>query len=94
MLNPRSYLEDCIRFGLPSLWATGFPWQAVNTAIDTDFNYNVPEEAKMTFMQSTGHQWKNGEDSQNKTLRCPRCSETLEIPWTTCGKSEKPTHQE
>ena len=94
MLNPRNYLEDCIRFGLKNLWATGMPWTAVNAAIDTSFNYNVTEEAKASFVGKTGHNWDNAEDSLTKALNCPRCSQMLEIPWTTCGASEKQSLQE
>ncbi|KAJ8114085.1 hypothetical protein ONZ43_g4990 [Nemania bipapillata] len=44
MLNPRAYAEDCMRRGLRELWHLGMPWQLVNDAIDTDFNYNVSHE--------------------------------------------------
>lgn len=94
MLNPRNYLEDCIRFGLKDLWATGMPWHAVNTAIDTNFNYQVPEAAKERFTNATGHDWSNANDHPAKTLNCPRCSQLLEIPWTTCAANEKPSLKE
>ena len=55
MLNPRSYLEDCLRFGLKNLWTTGMPWQAVNASITTQFNYEVPEaEAKNAWVTANG----------------------------------------
>jgi len=91
MLNPRNYLEDCLRFGLKDLWATGMPWAAVNDAIDTAFNYNVPEAGQETFTRATGHCWLASQDSIHKKLHCPRCTQQLDIPWTTCGKSDKPT---
>ncbi|RDL33351.1 uncharacterized protein BP5553_08790 [Venustampulla echinocandica] len=94
MLNPRNYLEDCVRFGLINIWATGLPWPAVDAVIDTSFNYEVPEEGKVSFVNKTGHNWSNAEDPSTKTLNCPRCFQTLEIPWTTCGISEKPSVQE
>lgn len=94
MLNPRNYLEDCIRFTLPDLWATGMPWKTVNAAIDTSFKYNVPNEGKKRFVAATGQKWSNAEDPQTKTLFCPRCTQQLAIPWTTCGKSEKPSLKE
>ncbi|TVY75725.1 Glycine-rich domain-containing protein, partial [Lachnellula suecica] len=94
MLNPRNYLEDCIRFGLKDLWATGMPWAAVNAAIDTSFNYNVPDEAKASFVGKTGYNWDNVDDTLTKSLNCPRCSQMLEIPWTTCGLNEKQSRQE
>jgi hypothetical protein len=89
LLNPRNYLEDCVRFGLNNLWVTGLPWPAVNAALDTSFNYTVPEEGKATFTAKTGHAWNNAEDSLNKTFHCPRCTQQLNIPWTTCCQGEK-----
>lgn len=94
MLNPRNYLEDCIRFGLKDLWATGMPWHAVDAAIDTNFNYQVPEAAKERFTNATGHHWSNAKDHEAKTLNCPRCTQVLEIPWTTCATNEKPSLKE
>lgn len=94
MLNPRNYLEDCIRFGLKDLWMTGLPWPTVNAAIDSSFNYTVPEEAKTRFATRTGHQWSNEEDSLTKKLSCPRCSQELNIPWTTCCQNEKTSAEE
>jgi hypothetical protein len=94
MLNPRNYLEDCIRFGLKDLWATGMPWPAVNEAIDTSFNYTIPQTGMDNFTLKTGHKWNNVEDPMEKTLFCPRCQQQLEIPWTTVGQNEKPSHKE
>lgn len=94
MLNPRNYLEDCIRFGLKHLWATGMPWPAVNEAIDTDFNYTVSKQGMEAFSGMTGLSWNNADDPIYKTLYCPRCSTQLNIPWTTCGVKEKPSHEE
>lgn len=89
MLNPRTYLEDCLRFGLRNLWTTGMPWQVVNAAIDTKFNYEVPEEAKAAWTASTGRVWDNLEDQMTECIKCPRCSADLTIPWTTCGLPEQ-----
>lgn len=88
MLNPRNYLEDCIRFGLKDLWTTGMPWKAVNACIDSRFNYEAPLEAQADFVNKTGHNWDNALDSFVKKLSCPRCSQQLEIPWSTCCASE------
>lgn len=57
MLNPRAYLEDCVRCGLPDLWATGLPWQAVDVALDSEFNYSVPEDGQNIFVAKTGLNW-------------------------------------
>ncbi len=70
------------------------PWPAVNAAIDTSFNYEVPEEGKAAFSAKTGHHWNNADDSLTKKLYCPRCNQDLEIPWTTCGQGEKPSLSE
>jgi hypothetical protein len=94
MLNPRNYLEDCVRFGLKDLWATGMPWSAVNKVIDTSFNYAVPEEGMALFSGLTGLRWDNADDPLDKTLYCPRCSQKLDIPWTTCGANAKASHRE
>lgn len=94
MLNPRNYLEDCIRFGLKHLWATGIPWLAVDEAIDTDFNYAVPKQGMDTFSDVTGLSWNNTNDPINKTLDCPRRSTQVDIPWTTYGAKEKLSHEE
>lgn len=94
MLNPRNYLEDCIRFGLNNVWSSGMPWAAVNAAIDVNFNYIVPGSAQVSFIGTTGHNWDNAEDSMTRQLNCPRCSNVLEIPWTTFGMDEKPSKEE
>ena len=94
MLNPRNYLEDCIRFDLKDLWATGLPWPAVNAAIDTGFNYSVPDAGKAAFVEQTGLNWTNEGDSLTKTLLCPRCNQQLNIPWTTSGQNEKLSYKE
>ena len=83
MLNPRDYLEDCARFGLKNLWASGIPWAAINEAIDTSFNYNIPEDGKAEFVASIDHNWSNIDDSLTKSLQCPRCPQVAEVPWTT-----------
>ncbi|KAL5313115.1 hypothetical protein ACEPPN_019542 [Leptodophora sp. 'Broadleaf-Isolate-01'] len=88
MLNPRNYLEDCIRFGLRDLWSTGFPWAAINYCISTSFNYEVPEAAKENWTRSTGRAWDNIDDVDIKHIMCPRCSAGCDIPWTTCGLPE------
>jgi hypothetical protein len=87
MLNPRSYLEDCIRFGLPEFWAAGMPWHVINEAIDnTSFAYDVPEEGKAQFTAKTGHDWSNVQDPMFKKLYCPRCYYgNQEVLWTTCA---------
>ncbi|KAI1374192.1 hypothetical protein F4677DRAFT_172911 [Hypoxylon crocopeplum] len=91
MLNPRAYLEDCMLSCLNGLWMAGMPWKLVNDAIDTDFNYNVSNSCVKAWENIIGRKWDNTEDSLFKTLKCPTssCSETHQIPWTTCGLPEE-----
>ncbi|KAK1762015.1 hypothetical protein QBC33DRAFT_501936 [Phialemonium atrogriseum] len=88
MLNPRLFLEDCLRNGRRALWSTGMPWNVVNQAIDTNFRYSVSNECKANWATSTGRPWSNEEDSTTKPVACPACSHILDIPWTTCGQSQ------
>lgn len=64
------------------------PWKAVNACIDSRFNYEAPLEAQADFVNKTGHNWDNALDSFVKKLSCPRCSQQLEITWSTCCASE------
>ncbi|RYP71610.1 hypothetical protein DL769_004650 [Monosporascus sp. CRB-8-3] len=88
MLNPRAYLEDCLRNGLKELWTLGIPWNLVNAAIDNNFNYDVSNECKIAWETNTGRKWNNIDDAATKTLKCPVCEEIVQIPWTTCGEPE------
>lgn len=88
MLNPRAFLEDTLRCGLSSLWATGMPWAVLSSAIDTDFNYNVSDETKAAWVASTGRNWDNADDATVKHIKCPACQVPIEHPWTTCGRDE------
>lgn len=88
MLNPRAYLEDCLRRGLKGLWHMGMPWSLVNAAIDTTFNYKVSEECRNDWKTRTGRKWDNTDDFPDKSLKCPICSKTHKVPWTTCGVPE------
>lgn len=88
MLNPRSFLEDTLRNGLTSIWATGVPWRLVNDAIGADCSYKVSDEAKANWVARTGCDWDNTDDQLTKTLSCPYCSSMINVPWTTCGMDE------
>ncbi|KAK0732423.1 hypothetical protein B0T21DRAFT_443207 [Apiosordaria backusii] len=89
MLNPRAFLEDAMLVGLRSFWSNGMPWELVNQAIDSDaFSYCVSDQCKANWTNQTGLAWDNADDSMRKTLRCPRCTASLEILWTTCGGPE------
>jgi hypothetical protein len=88
MLNPRSFLEDSMLAGLRALWHSGMPWGLIHQAIDTDFAYNVSDDGKALWCAKTGLSWENADDTLLKTMRCPRCSTMVQIPWTTCGMPE------
>lgn len=85
LLNPRAYLEDCMRSGRRALWLSGFPWRTVNSAIDTSFTYNAPKAARRRWELATGLPWDNIECPMKKRVVCPVCSCGFEVPWTTWG---------
>ncbi len=88
MLNPRVYLEDCLRHGLRGLWHIGMPWSLVNAVISNSFNYNVSDKCKSAWIRNTGRQWDNTDDPASKTLKCPICTKENHVAWTTCGLPE------
>lgn len=88
MLNPRSFLEDCVSAGYQALWQGGMPWRLVNESIDIKFNYVVSDECKAAWVSRTGRAWDNTDDPMSKTLRCPGCGADHEVPWTTCGMDQ------
>ncbi|KAI4592233.1 hypothetical protein KJ359_011386 [Pestalotiopsis sp. 9143b] len=86
MLNPRLFLEDCLRYGHRALWTTGMPWYIVDQMIDDRFQYMASEKCKSNWTRATGRQWFNTDDKDTKIIRCPACSGEVSIPWTTCGQ--------
>lgn len=88
MLNPRSYLEDCMRHGLVGLWNFGMPWHLVNEAIDTGFSYTVSEDCIAAWENISGRAWNNADDPMTKSLKCPFCAEAHQVQWTTCEQPE------
>ncbi|KAB8259013.1 hypothetical protein BDV32DRAFT_159732 [Aspergillus pseudonomiae] len=83
MLNPRVFLEDCIRGGAMDLWTAGFPWEIINSCIDDQtMEYNAGEAALAQFQQKTGLPWDNLKCSSKKPLTCPGCKHELSVPWT------------
>ena len=81
-LNPRDFLEDCIRYGKLKFWRTGFPWAAVNSCINNDnFEFMATNQAIGLFESKTGHSWNNIDD-QNLCINCPSCSRPHTVPWT------------
>ncbi|KAK5634944.1 hypothetical protein RRF57_010656 [Xylaria bambusicola] len=89
MLNPQAYYEDCLRNGFREMWHAGMPWQLVNDAIDTNFNYTASSDCMVTWEKITGRKWDNVNDSFTKTLPpCPKCRTKNTVSWSTCGMSE------
>ncbi|KAM0370862.1 hypothetical protein HYE67_002130 [Fusarium culmorum] len=96
LLNPRNFLEDCLRRGLRQFWQSGMPWGRINAAIDGSFNYNVENENKAKWLAQTDCGWENIHDSNFKRISCPNknCREKFKIPWTTCALEEIPKTSE
>ncbi|CAH0036551.1 unnamed protein product [Clonostachys solani] len=94
ILNPRNYLEDAMRRGLPKLWVGGIPWDLIDLCISSDpnslFEYQAPEEAKNNWTSQTGLEWDNLDGSPYIELACPVCKEITPVPWTTCELVEQP----
>ncbi|KAK4621218.1 hypothetical protein CLAFUW4_06671 [Fulvia fulva] len=85
MLNPRAYLEDCIRYGKMPLWYTSMPWDAVAASINSEsFAYEAGPQAEASWTSLTGRTWDNAADPAKKLLICPSCNDTLSAKWTTC----------
>ncbi|KXG46710.1 uncharacterized protein PGRI_039610 [Penicillium griseofulvum] len=82
-LNPRNYLEDCIRYGKISTWATGFPWEVIDRCINNHtMEYTVAEEGQQLFEQKMNLKWNNLHDQPTKKVICPCCQRATSVPWT------------
>ncbi|EER29577.1 hypothetical protein D8B26_003860 [Coccidioides posadasii str. Silveira] len=82
MLNPRDYLEDCLRLGKMSVWTAGMPWEVVNSSIDSSsFDYRPGDGARERFESKTSCSWDNLHDSPYKIVACPACQTNLQVPW-------------
>jgi hypothetical protein len=87
MLNPRDFLEDCLRLGRMQLWHSGFPWQPVVDSINSQtFIYEAGEQAANNFTSLTGLPWDQLDDPRQKQLTCPVCEKALECEFTFAGK--------
>lgn len=85
MLNPRLFLEDCMRYGAREFWTAGMPWERINAAIDQDFNYIQSKERKSIWSAMCTRNWDNTQDTMHKLIDCSSCGASNAIPWTTCG---------
>ncbi len=83
MLNPRKFLEDCIRQNKMMLWHAGFPWAQIDACIDPEmFIYTPKQDCIATFEAGTSRSWVNVHDPPTKHVLCPGCSSTLNCKWT------------
>ena len=88
MLNPRAYLEDCLRLGHMALWHTDMPWKTVAACIDSEtFAYRPDQEAETLFTSSIPIPWDNL-GSIDKTINCPGCNALNPVPWTEAAVHE------
>lgn len=84
LLNPRDFLEDCLRYQKTNFWRCGLPWLTIDSCIDdASFEYSANVEARSTFQTKTGLAWDSLNDAPSKTVPCPKCMRQLECPWTT-----------
>ncbi|KAM0595135.1 hypothetical protein ACHAPN_005446 [Verticillium nonalfalfae] len=63
----------------------GMPWDVVNKAIDSQFNWTSTGDRLANWTARTDAAWKNQDDTDIKELRCPACPAIVQVPWTTCG---------
>ncbi|KAL9611357.1 MAG: hypothetical protein Q9167_004006, partial [Letrouitia subvulpina] len=90
MLNPRDFLEDCMRYGKFSLWTAGLPWPAINSCIHNEtFEYQCSGAAVKRFESDTGLKWDNLNDMRSLKIECAKCYVRFETPWTTCTSVDK-----
>ncbi|KAF2107457.1 hypothetical protein BDV96DRAFT_653799 [Lophiotrema nucula] len=85
MLNPRNYLEDCMRRNKHQVWQTPFPWEAIHEAINHEtFAYHPGDIAIKEWNTKTKLPWDSLADPQDpgKMIACPKCSTRLAVPWT------------
>lgn len=88
MLNPRAFLEDCLRYGKVKLWRTGLPWAAIDSRIDNEtLEYSGTGQAQKFFESGSGLAWDSLNDPPNVAMECPKCKRSSSCPWTTCDES-------
>ena len=86
MLNPRCFLEDCLRYNKIGFWKSEFPWTAVNSCIDNlSFEFIGTIQAQHSFSKETGLAWDNLNDPMEIHMACPNCKQPLTALWTTSG---------
>lgn len=82
-LNPRSFFEDCLRYGKMKFWRSGFPWAAIDPCIDNKtFEFNPGPEATRSFEHSTGCPIDSCLGETDIDIKCPKCPKFHKVPWT------------
>jgi len=85
-LNPRNFLEDCMRSGKMDFWAAGIPWAAVNMMIDPiTFNYRMNAAGTADFQELTQIPAENLDMKPHKTIICPTCTTRITKEWTNAA---------
>ena len=86
-LNPRAFLEDCIRYGKTDFWRSGLPWAAIDSCIDNHhFTYTGSRFAMTSWTQKTGLSWNGLDDIDDAVVSCPKCRKDIGVPWTGYGR--------
>ena len=86
LLNPRNFLEDCLRLNMMPLWYAGFPWHLVSTAInDQTFEYSPDVDATSHFEQLTGLNWDNLHDPGTRKITCGGCGHQWDWAYTNAA---------
>ena len=83
MLNPRDFLEDCLRQGKMRFWRTGLPWAVIDPCINNNtFEYSTSDAAMEYFEDRTGYRWDSLNDSPTAIVDCPLCKRNIYVPRT------------
>lgn len=83
MLNPRDFLEDCLRQGKMRFWRAGLPWDVIDPCIDNNtFEYNANQAAIYYFEEQTEHKWNSLDDTPTATVQCPSCGQLMHVART------------
>lgn len=89
VLNPRDYLEDCLRLGRFDFWQRGFPLRkVVDECVTPSLDYLPPPDAVRHFEAATGFRWNNvnvDDDPDRATVDCPQCGSGISVQWTAGG---------
>lgn len=88
MLNPRCFLEDCLRYNKIGFWRSGLPWEAIDSCIDNkSLEFTGTKRAQHVFTKETGLPWDNLHGALEVHIACPKCKQQVAGPWTSSGNS-------